>query len=115
MLLYVGVFGTFALLADSARIDLDLRLLDAVAAAATLGNVGPGLGFAGPMGSFDPFSDASKLVMIVLMWLGRLEIIPVAVLLSAIAGGSRGLAGPRGSGLALRQRAEGASMLQCRT
>jgi trk system potassium uptake protein TrkH len=85
VLLYVGVFavGTFALLADGARIDLDLRLVDAVAAAATtLGNVGPGLGFAGPMGSFDPFSGASKLVMIVLMWLGRLEIIPVAVLLS---------------------------------
>jgi trk system potassium uptake protein len=85
VLLYVGVFavGTFALLADGARIDLDLRLVDAVAAAATtLGNVGPGLGFAGPMGSFDPFSNVSKLVMIVLMWLGRLEIIPVAVLLS---------------------------------
>jgi trk/ktr system potassium uptake protein len=85
VLLYVGVFalGTFALLADGARIDLDLRLVDAVAAAATtLGNVGPGLGFAGPMGSFDPFSGASKLVMIVLMWLGRLEIIPVAVLVS---------------------------------
>ena len=34
------------------------------------------------MGSFDPFSDLSKLTMIVLMWLGRLEIIPVAVLMS---------------------------------
>ena len=85
VLLYIGVFalGTFALMADGARIDLDLRLLDAVGAAATtLGNVGPGFGFAGPMGSFDPFSGISKLVMIVLMWLGRLEIIPVAVLLS---------------------------------
>ncbi|HEV2712573.1 MAG TPA: TrkH family potassium uptake protein [Gaiellaceae bacterium] len=85
VLLYVGVFalGTFALLADGARIDLDLRLVDAIAATATtLGNVGPALGFAGPMGSFDPFSGVSKLVMIVLMWLGRLEIIPVAVLLS---------------------------------
>jgi trk system potassium uptake protein len=85
VLLYVGVFalGTFALIADGARIDLELRLIDAVAAAATtLGNVGPGLGFAGPMGSFDPFSGVSKLVMILLMWLGRLEIIPVAVLLS---------------------------------
>jgi trk system potassium uptake protein TrkH len=85
VLLYVGVFalGTFALLADGARIDLDLRLADAVgAAASTLGNVGPAIGFAGPMGSFDPFSGVSKLVMIVLMWLGRLEIIPVAVLLS---------------------------------
>jgi trk system potassium uptake protein len=85
VLLYVGVFavGTFLLMADGARVDLDLRLIDAVAAAATtLGNVGPGLGFAGPMGSFAPFSDLSKLVMILLMWLGRLEIIPVAVLLS---------------------------------
>ena len=85
VLLYVGVFalGTFALMADGARVDLDLRVVDAVAAAATtLGNVGPGLGFAGPMGSFDPFSGVSKVVMIVLMWLGRLEIIPVAVLLS---------------------------------
>lgn len=85
VLLYVGVFalGALALMADGARIDLDLRLLDAVAAAATtLGNVGPGFGFAGPMGSFDPFSGISKGVMIVLMWLGRLEIIPVAVLLS---------------------------------
>jgi trk system potassium uptake protein len=85
VLLYVGVFavGTFALIADGARIDLDLRLLDAVAAAATtLGNVGPASGFAGPMGSFDPFSNVSKVVMIVLMWVGRLEIIPVAVLLS---------------------------------
>ena len=85
VLLYVGVFavGTLALMADGARIDLDLRLLDAVGAAATtLGNVGPGFGFAGPMGSFDPFSGLSKGVMIVLMWLGRLEIIPVAVLLS---------------------------------
>jgi trk system potassium uptake protein TrkH len=85
VLLYVGVFalGTFALIADGARIDLELRLFDAVSvAAATLGNVGPAFGFAGPMGSFDPFSNVSKLVMIVLMWLGRLEIIPVAVLLS---------------------------------
>ena len=85
VLLYVGVFalGTFALLADGARLDLDLRVLDAIGAAATtLGNVGPAFGFAGPMGSFDPFSEVSKVTMIVLMWLGRLEIIPVAVLLS---------------------------------
>jgi trk system potassium uptake protein len=85
VLLYVGVFavGTFALVADSARLDLDLRVLDAIgAAASTLGNVGPAFGFAGPMGSFDPFSDVSKVVMILLMWLGRLEIVPVAVLLS---------------------------------
>jgi trk system potassium uptake protein len=85
VLLYVGLFalGTLALMLDAARVDLDLRVLDAVAASATtLGNVGPAFGFAGPMGSFEPFSDVSKGVMIVLMWAGRLEIIPVAVLLS---------------------------------
>jgi trk system potassium uptake protein len=85
VLLYVGVFavGALALVADAARVDLELRLIDAIGAAATtLGNVGPAFGFAGPMGSFDPFSGFSKATMIVLMWLGRLEIIPVAVLLS---------------------------------
>jgi trk system potassium uptake protein TrkH len=85
VLLYVGVFaaGTLFLIIDAARVDSGLRLLDAVGAAATtLGNVGPAFGFAGPMGSFEPFSDLSKVVMIVLMWVGRLEIIPVAVLLT---------------------------------
>jgi trk system potassium uptake protein len=85
VMLYVGLFalGTFLLVADAARVGLDLRLIDAVAAAATtLGNVGPGFGFAGPMGSFAPFSDVSTAAMVVLMWAGRLEIIPVAVLLT---------------------------------
>ena len=40
----------------------------------------PGLGFAGPMGSFAPFSDVSTVVLTALMYLGRLEIIPVLVL-----------------------------------
>jgi trk system potassium uptake protein len=85
VLLYVGVFavGTLLLVVDAARVNSGLSLLDAVAAAATtLGNVGPGFGVAGPMGSFEPFSGLSKSLMIVLMWVGRLEIIPVAVLLT---------------------------------
>jgi trk/ktr system potassium uptake protein len=83
VLLYVGLFavGALALVIDAARVELDLSAFDAIAAAASsLGNVGPGFGFAGPMGSFEPFSDVSKGVMIALMWLGRLEIIPVVVL-----------------------------------
>ena len=59
----------------------ELGLTDAIAASAgTLGNVGPGFGFAGPMGSYAPFSDFSKLVMTFLMWIGRLEVLPVLVL-----------------------------------
>jgi trk system potassium uptake protein TrkH len=85
ILLYVGFFvaGAGLLAIDAARVGLDLSVLEAVAAAATtLGNVGPGFGFAGPMGSFEPFSDLSTIVMTLLMWLGRLEIIPIVVLAS---------------------------------
>ena len=63
--------------------NIDVSPFEAVAASATtLGNVGPGLGFAGPFGSFAEFTGLSKVVMIVLMWMGRLEIVPVIVLFS---------------------------------
>ena len=84
-LLYIGLFmtGALVLTIESARAGLDVSALEAIGAAATtLGNVGPAFGFAGPMGSFEPFSGLSKGVMIVLMWAGRLEIIPVVVLLT---------------------------------
>jgi trk system potassium uptake protein TrkH len=83
--LYVGLVaaGALVILVDSARADVAVTPFQALAASATtLASVGPGFGFAGPMGSFDPFSDVSKGVMTTLMWLGRLEIIPVVVLLS---------------------------------
>jgi trk system potassium uptake protein TrkH len=85
ILLYIGIFivGAVLLAADAARTGIDLGVLGAIGASATtLGNVGPGFGFAGPFGSFEPFSDFSTLVMIALMWLGRLEIIPIVVLFS---------------------------------
>ena len=34
------------------------------------------------MGSYAPFSDFSKIVMALLMWIGRLELLPVLVLLT---------------------------------
>lgn len=82
-LLYVGIFavGALVLTIESARAGLEVAPLDAIGAAATtLGNVGPAFGFAGPMGSFEPFSPFAKVVMILLMWAGRLEILPIAVL-----------------------------------
>ena len=83
VLLYVGIFvvAAIVLLLDATRTGIELTPFEAIAAAATtLGNVGPALGFAGPMGSFEPFSDVSTGLMIVLMWVGRLEIIPIVVL-----------------------------------
>ena len=85
VLLYVGIFvvGAILLLLDAHRVDLELSPFAAIAASATtLGNVGPAFGFAGPMGSFEPFSDVSTVIMTALMWIGRLEIVPVVVLLS---------------------------------
>jgi trk system potassium uptake protein TrkH len=81
--IYVGILaaGASILLVDAARVDLSLSPFQALAAAATtMASVGPGFGFAGPMGSFEPFSDVSKVVLTALMWLGRLEIIPILVL-----------------------------------
>jgi trk system potassium uptake protein TrkH len=48
-------------------------------AIASLGNIGPGLGTIGPMGTFAGFTMASKLLCIFLMWAGRLEIMVIAI------------------------------------
>lgn len=85
VLLYVGLWavGAGVIAIDSAITNAGLGTLDALAASATtLGNVGPAFGVAGPMGSFAPVGDVSKITMIGLMWAGRLEIIPVVVLLT---------------------------------
>lgn len=49
---------------------------------ACVGNVGPALGVAGPTGSYAGFSVLSKLVLTADMLLGRLEILPIIMLLS---------------------------------
>ena len=59
----------------------ELTVLEAASASlATIGNIGPGFGFLGPFGSYLDFPSTSKLLMILLMWFGRLEIIPVFVI-----------------------------------
>jgi trk system potassium uptake protein len=81
--IYVGVVvvGAFVVLLDSARAGVNLAPFEAIAASATtLASVGPAFGFAGPMGSFEPFSDVSTAVLTVILWLGRLEIVPILVL-----------------------------------
>ena len=85
VLLYVLTFalGTIALLIDARAAGTELAAFEAIgASAACIGNVGAAFGFAGPFGSYEPFSDLSTVVLTVLMWLGRVEIIPIAVLLS---------------------------------
>lgn len=50
---------------------------------ATLNNIGPGLGVVGPTGNFSSYSVLSKLVFIVDMLLGRLEIFPLLLIFSS--------------------------------
>ncbi len=83
--LYVLLFGlgALALVIDQKLAAVEVGSFDAIGAAAScLGNVGPAFGFAGPFGSYAPFSDLSTGILTGLMWLGRLEIIPIAVLLT---------------------------------
>jgi len=80
---FLALFAVSAVLLflDGLRTGMDLSAMEATSAAiATLGNVGPGFGEVGPMNSFEGFSDAAKLYMVFLMWIGRLEILSVLVI-----------------------------------
>ncbi|WP_435095940.1 TrkH family potassium uptake protein [Halarchaeum sp. P4] len=83
-LLYLVIFavGTLAIVVIGVP-GHELSAFEATSAvAATLGNVGPGIGLVGPMNSFLQFPRVSKLLMVFFMWVGRLEIFPVLVLLT---------------------------------
>ena len=57
------------------------ELLDAASAvAATLNNIGPGLGVVGPTNNYAHFSQGAKLLFVWLMMLGRVEVFSVLVL-----------------------------------
>jgi trk system potassium uptake protein TrkH len=57
------------------------KLVDSASAvAATLNNVGPGIGVVGPSQNFQNFCGLSKILFTGLMMLGRLELFPVLVL-----------------------------------
>ena len=57
------------------------KLLDcATAVSATLNNIGPGLGTIGATQNYAHFSSAGKLLMVLLMMIGRVEIFAIAVL-----------------------------------
>lgn len=82
-LLYFVLFlaATLFIIEDGARVGLSLGGFESLSAtAATLGNIGPGFGIVGPMENYEPFPDSTKLLMVFLMWIGRLEIVPILAL-----------------------------------
>ncbi|WP_324757710.1 TrkH family potassium uptake protein [Haloarcula sp. GH36] len=75
--------GTVVLVADGERANAPLTEFEALSAAASMFfNIGPAFGRAGPYGTYDGFARSSKVVMFLLMWIGRIEIVPVLVLLT---------------------------------
>jgi len=85
-LLYFLVFALSAVFIelDTTRVGEGLSGTQAFAASlATIGNIGPGLGPLGPFGSYEFLPNTTKLLMIGLMWVGRLEIVPVLALFVA--------------------------------
>ncbi|WP_136601013.1 TrkH family potassium uptake protein [Salinigranum halophilum] len=77
------IFATIFVVVDASRVQLTVTEFEAMgAAAATFFNVGPGFGIAGPFANYESFPSSTKLVMTFLMWLGRIEIIPVLVVLT---------------------------------
>ena len=76
--LYIGIF----VIASLALSLLGSDILTSIAAvAATLGNVGPGLGAVGPMENFAHLRDVSKWLLTACMIFGRLEIYTLLIIL----------------------------------
>ncbi|MDH3253949.1 MAG: TrkH family potassium uptake protein [Acidobacteriota bacterium] len=76
-ILYLSTWALGALFLSLGGPDI---ITAATASAATIGNIGPGLGAVGPTQNFAFFGAADKALMVLLMWLGRLEIYAMAAL-----------------------------------
>jgi len=78
MLLFLGLFGTGGLLLALSGVDLVTAFS---ASSACLGNIGPGFGGVGPLQNYGALADPAKLVLVVLMIVGRLELYTVLVVI----------------------------------
>lgn len=79
LVVYVMFFVTAILLTSFDFTDLESSF---TAVAATINNIGPGLGIVGPTANFAHVSDFSKLIFSGIMIAGRLEIFPILLLFS---------------------------------
>jgi trk system potassium uptake protein TrkH len=76
-ILFLACFGLGGLLLSSMGIDMISAFS---ASAACLGNIGPGFGAVGPTANYAALPAAAKLVLLVLMLVGRLELYTMLVL-----------------------------------
>ena len=76
--IYVITLITSILLVSLDNFDFDTTVTSVIA---TLNNIGPGLGMVGPAGNYAEFSYLSKLVLMFDMLAGRLELLPIFIIL----------------------------------
>jgi trk system potassium uptake protein TrkH len=77
MLFYLLTFAVSATIVVALGADIVTGI---TAAAATLGNIGPGFDDIGPMANFAHLHPVSRFVLTLTMWVGRLEVLTVLVL-----------------------------------
>lgn len=79
MIFYIVIFALGALLIML----IENNITVAISSSATaIGNIGPGYGIIGPMDSFNSLHCLTKWILIMLMLIGRLEIIPFLAILN---------------------------------
>ncbi|HIW20432.1 MAG TPA: TrkH family potassium uptake protein [Candidatus Dorea intestinavium] len=74
---YVIIFVTSVILVSVDNMDFGTTFS---AVLTTMSNTGPGIGVVGPIGNFSAFSNFSKIILIIDMLVGRLEIMPFMML-----------------------------------
>ncbi len=74
---YILIFVCSVLLVSVDNLDMQTNF---TAVVATFNNIGPGLAEVGPTENFDKFSSLSKIVLMIDMLAGRLELFPIIIL-----------------------------------
>lgn len=74
--LYVVTFMISCILVALDNFDFQTTV---TSVAATMNNIGPGLGMVGPMGNYSEFSPLAKIVLMFDMLAGRLELLPILI------------------------------------
>jgi trk system potassium uptake protein TrkH len=80
---FIFLYIIVAVAASIVLVFLNLDLETSISAvAATLGNVGPGLGAVGPTSNYASLTDPAKVILTICMWLGRLELFTAIMIFS---------------------------------
>jgi len=79
LITYIAIFIIGILIISMEGLDL---VSSFSAVAATINNVGPGLNIVGPAGNYSSLTDLSKITLMFMMLVGRLEIFPILILFS---------------------------------